>query len=347
MIVANDPTELFAVADRLAEVADNFVKKPQYSLGPVSGFHYLVPDPTTTLKAGECFIRHNEHIIEGEVIMWRNPSYLASDIVQSTAVNNPYVAERLRVANLIVLPDGSDMNGSAADAMAGGDYDGDKAAFWLLKGRAFCPAARTPSTIPPMTENTLAGCATICVRDMIRNGYQIDDACAALFSTHEQGIKGRLTIPYFNAVTWRGATDPLTVKTAWYALRAMDCVKQNESTKELLKSMRRATKNQHLKPPMWKSDSALSTIGIGIEKGVPVEADPPLQTEYLQVLTKLRARAEALRWLCQSGRILDVVNGCAKYPVLINKAGAHVCGSADSVGGRTVGVGVFMKIKSH
>ena len=127
----------------------------------------------------------------------------------------------------------------------------------------------------------------------------------------------------------------------------MDCVKQNESTKELLKSMRRATKNQHLKPPLWKSDSALSTIGIGIDKGVPVEADPPLQTEYLQVLTKLRARAEALRWLCQSGRILDVVNGCAKYPVLINKAGAHFWGSADSVGGWTVGVVVFMHIKSH
>ena len=83
----------------------------------------------------------------------------------------------------------------------------------------------------------------------------------------------------------------------------------------------------------------LSTIGIGIDKGVPVEADPPLQTEYLQVLTKLRARAEALRWLCQSGRILDVVNGCAKYPVLIKKAGAHFWGSADSLGGRTVGGG--------
>ena len=136
----------------------------------------------------------------------------------------------MRVANLIVLPDGPDMNGSAADAMAGGDYDGDKAAFCLLKGRAFCPAARTPSTIPPMKENTLAGCATTCVRDMISNGNQIDDACAALFSTHEQGIKGRLTIPYFNAVTWRGATDPLTVKTAWYALRAMGCVKPTRSS---------------------------------------------------------------------------------------------------------------------
>ena len=78
-----------------------------------------------------------------------------------------------------------------------------------------------------------------------------------------------------------------------------------------------------------------------------MEADPPLKTEYLQVLTKLRARAEALRWLCQSGRILDVVNGCAKYPVLINKAGAHFGGSAESVGGRTVGVVVFMQIKSH
>ena len=195
MIVANDPTELFAVADGLAEVADNFVKKPQYSRGPGSGFLYLAPDPTTKLKAGEFFIRHNDQTIEDEVNLWRNPSYLASDIVQWAAVNNPYVAERMRVANLIVLPDGSDMNGSAADAMAGGDYDGDKAAFCLLKGHAFCPAARTPSTVPPMTENTLAGCATTCVRDMISNGNQIDDACAALFSTHEQGIKGRLTTP--------------------------------------------------------------------------------------------------------------------------------------------------------
>ena len=181
MPVANDPTELFAVADGLAEVADNFVKKPQYSLGPGSGFLYLVPDPTTTLKAGECFIRHNDQIIEGEVNLWRNPSYLASDIVQWTAVNNPYVAERMRVANLIVLPDGPDMNGSAADGMAAVDYDGDQAAFFMLKGRAFCSAARTPSTIPPMKENTLAGCATTSVRDMIRNGYPIDDACAVLF----------------------------------------------------------------------------------------------------------------------------------------------------------------------
>ena len=65
--------------------------------------------------------------------MWRNPSYLASDIVESTAVNNPYVAERMRVANLIVLPYGPDMHGSAADAMAGGDYDGDSAAFLFVE----------------------------------------------------------------------------------------------------------------------------------------------------------------------------------------------------------------------
>ena len=76
---ANDPAELFAVADGLAEVADNFVKKPRYSLGPGSGFLYIVPDPTTTLKAGECFIRHNEQTIEGEVNLWRVPSYLGSD----------------------------------------------------------------------------------------------------------------------------------------------------------------------------------------------------------------------------------------------------------------------------
>ena len=62
--------------------------------------------------------------------------------VQWPAVHNSYVAERMRVETLIVLPDGPDMNGSAADAMAGGDYDGDEVAFCLLKGRVCCPSPR-------------------------------------------------------------------------------------------------------------------------------------------------------------------------------------------------------------
>ena len=152
-------------------------------------------------------------------------------------------------------------------------------------------------------------------------GYHLDDACAELFSKHEQGIKGRLTIPYFNAVTWRGATDALTMQTAWYALRAMDCIKQNESTKDLLKSMRLATKGQNLKAPLWKSASTLTHLGVKVERGTVLEVVPPAEVEHLQLLTKLRARAEALQWLCEGGRLLDVAKGCQQYALLIQKAG--------------------------
>ena len=320
---ANDPAELLAVADTLEECAKNYTQKPQYSLGAGSGYLYIVPDLSRTLKAGECRIRHNGKDILGEVNLWRNPCYLPSDIVKWTAVLNPMVDERMQVDNLIVLPCRTEMDRAPADQMSGGDYDGDKAAFLKLRGRAFCPAEQGSPTIPPKKENKLDKCHTTDVHEVLQVGYDLDDACAELFSKHEQGIKGRLTIPYFNAVTWRGATDALTIQTAWYALRAMDCIKQNESTKDLLKSMRLSTRGQDLKAPLWKGASTLSHLGVKVERGAVIEVEPPGELEQLQLLTKLRARAEALHWLCQGGRILDVAKGCQQYAFLIQKAGEH------------------------
>jgi hypothetical protein len=96
-----------------------------------------IADPTKTLKPGEVFIQldkeagHDERtglpfgIIEGEVILARNPCRLPSDLVKVKGVKN---MELSIYYNVVIFP----VNAAKEDDLplaaylSGGDYDGDK-----------------------------------------------------------------------------------------------------------------------------------------------------------------------------------------------------------------------------
>ncbi|PKY14080.1 hypothetical protein GLOIN_2v1581910 [Rhizophagus irregularis DAOM 181602=DAOM 197198] len=104
---------------------------------PSSRFLICIADPTKTLNPGEVFIQLNSGagrdestglpfgIIEGEVILARNPCNLPSDIVKVKAVKNANLCD---YHNVVVFPVNVDLkdNVPLATHLSGGDYDGDK-----------------------------------------------------------------------------------------------------------------------------------------------------------------------------------------------------------------------------
>jgi hypothetical protein len=104
---------------------------------PSSRLLICIADPTKTLKPGEVFIQLNSGagrdentglpfgIIEGEVILARNPCGLSSDIVKVKAVKNVNLCD---YHNVVVFPVNVDLkdNVPLITHLSGGDYDGDK-----------------------------------------------------------------------------------------------------------------------------------------------------------------------------------------------------------------------------
>ncbi|RPD82709.1 hypothetical protein L226DRAFT_35401 [Lentinus tigrinus ALCF2SS1-7] len=114
----------------VTDVIEGIIKDFHISV-PLSAEAFIVPDPYGVLKEGEIHFRstkdlkdaveHSQpHIILGEVLIYRNPCRLPSDVRKVTAVDCPELSE---YANVIVLPTVGPC--SYASILAGGDYDGD------------------------------------------------------------------------------------------------------------------------------------------------------------------------------------------------------------------------------
>ncbi|CAJ0760216.1 1515_t:CDS:2 [Entrophospora sp. SA101] len=95
-----------------------------------------IADPTGTLQPGEVYIQLDRnagidprtglpfYVIEGDVILARNPCSLPSDILKAKAVRNPHLNNYY---NLVVFPTNvNPRESSMANNLSGGDYDGDK-----------------------------------------------------------------------------------------------------------------------------------------------------------------------------------------------------------------------------
>ncbi|CAG8539842.1 12201_t:CDS:2 [Acaulospora morrowiae] len=103
---------------------------------PLSRVVTCIADPTGTLLPGQIFLQLDREagvdertglrfgIIEGDVILARNPCGLPSDIVKVKAVKNSCLNSYY---NVVIFPAVAQKGeGSLADRLSGGDYDGDK-----------------------------------------------------------------------------------------------------------------------------------------------------------------------------------------------------------------------------
>ncbi|CAG8485418.1 6347_t:CDS:2 [Paraglomus occultum] len=103
---------------------------------PLSRVVCCIADPTNTLGPGEVFLQLDGNagrdeksgcpfgVIEADMILARNPAYLPSDVWKVRAVRK---AELLGYRNVVVFPTrlGPTDEGSIANRLSGGDYDGD------------------------------------------------------------------------------------------------------------------------------------------------------------------------------------------------------------------------------
>ena len=96
-------------------------------------------DPTEILQDNQIFLQIQEdeeeptRIIEGDVIIYRNPCLHPGDVRRVTAVNRP---ELHQWKNVVLLPVYNTASSLAAEC-SGGDLDGD--AFAVIWDRRFIP----------------------------------------------------------------------------------------------------------------------------------------------------------------------------------------------------------------
>ena len=86
-----------------------------------------VPDPRQVLGENEVFVciehKGNPFILDGSVLIYRNPSLNPGDLRVVTAVDKP---ELRYLKNVLVMPASSDVPSSLAAECSGGDNDGDE-----------------------------------------------------------------------------------------------------------------------------------------------------------------------------------------------------------------------------
>ena len=123
------------------------------------------------------------------------------------------------------------------------------------------------------------------------------------------------------AVAWLGCGSEVTKKLAAWAGRTMDIVKTNEDSKPVQREIRLLTRGVALQHAVWEEPSALKIFGVEFNAKGKLEMTPDIPDEKLRVCSQLKARAEALRWLCTDGRILDSAGGKLDHNFLIESCG--------------------------
>ncbi|PCH34325.1 hypothetical protein WOLCODRAFT_135643 [Wolfiporia cocos MD-104 SS10] len=128
------PLKLGVLYDKLRDVAKQRIMdiiKEYHIAVPLSAEAFIIPDPIGVLEEGQIHFKSSQNlkdpvedsmpmILSGDVLIYRNPARVPSDIRKVTAVAHPALAD---YTNVIVLPVKG--NRSLANILAGGDVDGD------------------------------------------------------------------------------------------------------------------------------------------------------------------------------------------------------------------------------
>ncbi|KAL4250315.1 RNA-dependent RNA polymerase [Abortiporus biennis] len=128
------PLQCRTLYESLRQLITNVMRKfvSEYHINvQKSADAFLIPDPCNVLKPGQIFFKSskllkdpleddNPNYILGDVLLYRNPCRLPSDIQKVTAVKEPLLESYVDVIVLSIQGDSS-----AASLLAGGDYDGD------------------------------------------------------------------------------------------------------------------------------------------------------------------------------------------------------------------------------
>ncbi|CAG8535097.1 7537_t:CDS:2 [Racocetra fulgida] len=247
---------------------------------PLSRSLICVADPTNSLEQGEIFIQldgeagYDERgmrfgIIEGDVILSRNPCVLPSDIQKARAVNNPLLS---KYYNVVIFPvKAQSREGPLAAKLSGGDYDGDKVfCCWDPRITELFENSPVAETLPEV-ENAFEKCKET-VSEYLAPVKENIELCGKkiqelfLNEYFRDFLTPRGLYDYYHRLysSHHGLSNPTSIYLAQVAARLLDATKQGETLK---RSVLVADKKYSKIPiPPWmdkdKTDSNFKSVCI-------------------------------------------------------------------------------------
>ncbi|KAI0701242.1 RNA dependent RNA polymerase-domain-containing protein [Cerioporus squamosus] len=269
------PMRLQVLYDKLKKIVTDVIEgiiRDFHVSVPLSAEAFIVPDPHGVLKEDEIQfkstkdlkdpVEHSQpHIILGEVLIYRNPCRLPSDVRKVTAVQYPELAE---YTNVIVLPTVGPY--SYASYLAGGDYDGDT-----------CVCIYDPRIVEPFKNSEIFTAPENFLKDNFEDQGKIQQV-SALTSEMAQAadpdmrrqklqealLCGLITAPigqyssfHENAIYMNGYDHPETVRIAFMFNTVLDSRKTGHVVKEEVRK-RDKRKYDLEQPPCLKSTKSTS-----------------------------------------------------------------------------------------
>eukprot|EP00392_Amoebophrya_sp_AT5.2_P003319 g3324.t1 len=218
----------------------------------------IVPDRTQTLVAGQAVscvttAKGDAQYLTGEALFVRNPCLEASDMQKWTNVKAPKAMRRFRHKGLIVLPaHQATMERAAAQALSGGDYDGDDAI--VIDFKPLSPDFTTTvwdeykDAVDELGSDILEKRARKFSELVQENFSDADFERMRLASPDFLNLaaaKGKFSTEWFSAVRALGLDHAYVKTLAKLGHEAMDLAKNNRSV-EMLYAIQKRAKADHL-----------------------------------------------------------------------------------------------------
>ncbi|KAF0521906.1 RdRP-domain-containing protein [Gigaspora margarita] len=232
---------------------------------PQSRYLICVADPSNSLYDGEIFIQldgnagYDERgmrfgIIEGDVILSRNPCSLPSDVQKVRAVNNPLLC---KYYNVVIFPANcQSREGPLAAKLSGGDYDGDKVfCCWDPRITELYQNSPVVETLPEV-EDAFSQCTETIGNYLDPFKKDINQCTKKLQRLIlEEYFKDILTpigmYDYYHRLysSHYGLSDPKSIYLAQINARLLDATKQGETLKDSV--FKSDSKYNRLSIPFW------------------------------------------------------------------------------------------------
>ncbi|CAG8469461.1 RNA dependent RNA polymerase-domain-containing protein [Gigaspora rosea] len=241
-----------------------------------AGYLICVADPSNSLKEGEIFIQLDGDagyyergmrfgIVEGDVILSRNPCSLPSDVQKVRAVNNPLLC---KYYNVVIFPVNSQSRkGPLAAKLSGGDYDGDKI-FCCWDSRITELYQNSPvAEMLPEVKNAFSKC-TETISNYLEPVKKDVNQCTKKVQRLilEEYFKDILTpiglYDYYHRLhsSYYGLSDPKSIYLAQVSAKLLDATKQGEKLKDSVFKSDKKKYTSHPIPFWMEKDKSKSKI---------------------------------------------------------------------------------------
>ncbi|KAF9495388.1 hypothetical protein BDN71DRAFT_1589707 [Pleurotus eryngii] len=261
------PQKLPVLKEKLEKVIKPAIKRhiQSYRIDvPMSLTAFIIPDPFGILQPGEVYFKASHQnlaspsgidtdLVLGDVLVTRHPCKLPTDTQKWKAVNYPRLSH---LVDVIILP----ILGSrrAADLLAGGDYDGDKALLiWQPEVVEHFINASLHFSIEPPEVKAAFFKEKKTVTDFLEETRasspeetQLKLQQYLLGALNQPSLVGQYSNFHLNSIYVNGYQHPETIRLAYMFCKVLDSSKSGEQV--LSAQVKHDSKLYNKRPPFWK-----------------------------------------------------------------------------------------------